>query len=72
MVNKDFQYHHRLQHNHHCHPLKPFLYISGCDTVAKLHGIRKGTVIEKLKEGHTLDRLGNLDSSGSNASDQIK
>jgi len=22
------QYHHRLQYNHHCHPLKPFLYLS--------------------------------------------
>ena len=37
--------------------------LTGCDTVAKLHGIGKGTVIKKLKEGHTLDRLGNLDSS---------
>ena len=25
------QYHHRLQHNHHCHPLKPFLYLSCMD-----------------------------------------
>ena len=37
--------------------------LTGCDTVAKLHGIGKGTVIKKLKEGHTLDHLGNLDSS---------
>ena len=37
--------------------------LTGCDIVAKLHGIGKGTVIKKLKEGHTLDRLGNLDSS---------
>ena len=37
--------------------------LTGCDTVAKLHGIGKGTVIKKLKGGHTLDRLGNLDSS---------
>ena len=33
--------------------------LTGCDTVAKLHGIGKGTVIKKLK----VDRLGNLDSS---------
>ena len=38
-------------------------YLLYCDIVAKLHGIGKGTVIKKLKEGHTLDRLGNLDSS---------
>jgi len=32
--------------------------LTGCDTAAKLHGIGKGTVIKKLKGGHTLDRLG--------------
>jgi len=37
--------------------------LTSCDTVAKLHGIGKGTIIKKLKEGHTLHRLGNLDSS---------
>jgi len=37
--------------------------LTGCNTVAELHGIGRGTVIKKLKEGHTLDHLGNLDSS---------
>jgi len=50
-----------------CENIDPHLLaahgLTGCDTVAKLHGIGKGTVIKKLKGGHTLDRLGNLDSS---------
>jgi len=37
--------------------------LTGCNTVAELHGIGRGTVIKQLKEGHTLDHLGNLDSS---------
>jgi len=39
----------------------------GCDTVAKLHGIGKGTAINKLKEGYTFGRLGDLDSSADEA-----
>lgn len=37
--------------------------LTGCDTVAKLHGIGKGTVINKLKLGHTFQHLGDLHSS---------
>lgn len=37
--------------------------LTGCDTVAKLHGIGKGTVVNKLKEGYTFHHLGNLDST---------
>ena len=37
--------------------------LTGCDTVAKLHGIGKGTVINKLKQGHTFQYLGDLNSS---------
>ena len=37
--------------------------LTGCDTVAKLHGIGKGTVINKLKEGLTFQHLGDLHSS---------
>ena len=37
--------------------------LTGCDTVAKLHGIGKGTVINKLKQGHTFQHLGDLNSS---------
>ena len=31
--------------------------LSGCDTVAKLSGIGKATVVKKLQNGHTLDNL---------------
>ena len=37
--------------------------LTGCDTVAKLHGIGKGTVINKLKQGHTFKHLGDLHAS---------
>ena len=37
--------------------------LSGCASVAKLHGIGKATVLKKLKGGHTLQQLGNLEAS---------
>ena len=37
--------------------------LTGCDTVAKLHGIGKGTVITTLKRGYTFTQLGHLNSS---------
>ena len=37
--------------------------LTGCDTVAKLNGIGKSTVIKKLKEGHTFQHLGDLSAS---------
>ena len=37
--------------------------LSGCDTVAQLYGIEKGTVVKKLKAGHGLSHLGNIDAS---------
>ena len=38
--------------------------LTGCDTVAKLQGIGKGTMINKLvKQGHAFQYLGELDSS---------
>ena len=37
--------------------------LTGCDTVAKLHGIGKCTVINKLKDGFTFQYFGDLNSS---------
>ncbi|KAL4238620.1 hypothetical protein ACF0H5_003327 [Mactra antiquata] len=37
--------------------------LSGCDTVAQMYGIGKGTVITKLKTGQPLKHLGNLQSN---------
>ena len=37
--------------------------LTGCDTVAKLHGIDKGTVINTLKQGHAFKHLGDIHSS---------
>ena len=37
--------------------------LTGCDTVAKLHGIGKGTVKYKLKQGNAFKHLGDLHSS---------
>ena len=38
-----------------CKTIVPYLLaahgLTGCDTVAKLHGFGKGTAIKKLKEG---------------------
>lgn len=37
--------------------------LTGCDTVAKLQGIGKSTVIKKLKEGNTSQHLGDISAS---------
>ncbi len=34
--------------------------LTGCDMVGKLHGIGKGTVINKLKQWQTFQHLGDL------------
>ena len=34
--------------------------LSGCDTVAQMYGVGKGTVVTKLKAGQPLELLGNL------------
>ena len=37
--------------------------LSGCDTVAKLSGIGKATIVKKLQNGHTLDQVGEKDAN---------
>ena len=36
--------------------------LSGCDTVAYMYGIGKGTVVNMLLKGHTLDKLGDSEA----------
>ena len=43
--------------------------LSGCDVVAPYHGLRKMTVVKRLKDGKKLSLLGQLDS---NIDDVIK
>ena len=35
--------------------------LSGCDTVASLYGIGKGTIVKLLKTGHQLNLMGDID-----------
>ena len=48
-------------------PIVPHLLaehaLSGCDTVAKLNGIGKATIVKKLQNGHTLDQVGEKDAN---------
>ena len=36
--------------------------LSRCDTVAYIYGIGKGTVVNMLQKGHTLDNLGDSEA----------